>query len=90
MNYMTSILVSYFQAKNVYKCIYRDLLFVGNFTLDIKECVFVFISVRHLDNSEIFPIPFDHKYDILNIYCMILKSEDVLHAVECSVILNDR
>lgn len=70
MNYLTSILVS-------------DLLFVEHFTLDIKECVFVFISVRHLDNSEMFPIPFDHKYDILNIYCMMLKSEDVVNAVDC-------
>lgn len=69
--------------KNGYKCIYKDLLFVENFTLNIKECVFIFISVRHLDNSEILPIPFDHKYDILNIYCMILKSGDVVHAVDC-------
>lgn len=83
---MTSILVSFFQAKkNVYKCIYTDLLFVEHFTLDIQECVFVFISVRHLENSQMCPIPFDHKYEILNIFCMILKSEDVVHAVDCSL-----
>lgn len=71
--------------KNVYKRIHRDLVFVENFTLDIKECVFVFISVRHLDNSEIFRFPFDHKYEVLNIYCMILSSEDAVHAVDCSL-----
>lgn len=53
------------------------------FIFDIKECVFVFIFVCYLDNFEMFFIFFDYKYDILNIYCMMFKFEDVVNVVDC-------
>lgn len=53
------------------------------FIFDKKECVFVFIFVCYLDNFEMFFIFFDYKYDILNIYCMMFKFEDVVNVVDC-------
>lgn len=69
---------TYDSENNVYKCIHLDII-RGKF--DMKECVFIFTSVRHLVHPKI----------ILYINCIIVKSEDA--CLSCSILFiipNDR
>lgn len=63
---------TYDSENNVYKCIHIDII---REKFDMKECVFIFTSVRHLVHSKI----------TLYINCIIVKSENVVHAVYCSL-----